>query len=133
MSACKILNFYLSVPINTKSHLFPSQGCLSLCIIHKLPDTTPCHVQSQFEKAYQLVLSPVTNISRTLPLFILSLQHLLPHQFERAYQLVLSPVTNIFRILPLFILSPSDTYFLLHYPVTFTLVYVLELFVAPVL
>ena len=46
----------LPLSMHTKSHQPPFQECLSIHIIHKLPDATPEHVFCQFEIAYQLIL-----------------------------------------------------------------------------
>ena len=55
-STCTVANSDLPVPIHTQSHQLPFQECLSVRVIHKLPDTTPDHVCRQHETAYQLVL-----------------------------------------------------------------------------
>ena len=44
----------LPVTIQTQSHQIPFQERWSVSVIHKLPDSTPDHIQ--FETAYQLVL-----------------------------------------------------------------------------
>ena len=45
----------LPVAIHTQSHQIPFQEYWSVCVIHKLSDSTPDHI-CRFETAYQLVL-----------------------------------------------------------------------------
>ena len=42
-----------SIPNPLRFHF---QECWSVCVIHKLPDSTPDHIRRQFETVYQLVL-----------------------------------------------------------------------------
>ena len=49
-----VLNPDLPVAIHTQSHQISFQECLSVSVIHKLPNSTADHICCQFESTYQL-------------------------------------------------------------------------------
>ena len=58
---CTVMKSDLPVPNHTQSHQLPFQECWSICVIHKLPDTTPTTSATNMKRCINWFWNPANS------------------------------------------------------------------------